>query len=456
MQKTPGPGVQFHEMFRSAVARAKLTRLATSWPVLLCLVSAILIWRCNDVLVAPELRAEDGSKVFAYFYEHREFSALFRIKAGYTPFLPNVFGYLAVRAPAKAMPYVLTIAPALLTLVTFTVLRAEAYRRYLSSDGARFALCLALAIAPIGTHFTVCHTDYSIWNALLLLLLVAILPMPRAAITAILFSLASAALIWTHPLSILALPATLLWLWRDQGLFQRALHGLLAVCQVAHVWLGTRPENAVISKGSQSIGSRLVELSTVAWNHLCHAVIRPTVFPWGPATIEFDYAISGLFALALLACAFVPKERFASRVFYAWVGYGLTASMLLIALARAERGLQSTRYYYVPKAFATIALCLLLSQILLSAVRRLAPRFGLSHAAPALAALLLFAALNHHLGRIGNYRISDPENAASVARFFSDLAEAEREHGGHCNIRLRCRKKHGDWSFAIDTRRNCE
>lgn len=456
MQKTRGTSRIFHEMFRSAAAVSRLVRLATGWPALLCVITAIIIWRCNDAFMTPELRAEDGSKVFAYFYEHREFSALFRIKAGYLPFLPNLFGYLAVRTPARAMPYFLTIAPALLTLATFSVLRASAYRRYLSSDCARFALCLALALAPIGNHFTVYHTDYSIWNALLLLLLVAILPMPRRLSSAIPFSLGIATLIWTHPLSILVMPATLLWLWRDRGISQKALHGLLAVCQVMHIWLGIRPENAVVTKGSEPAWTRVTELVAGASNHLSHGIIRPTVFPWGPDTAEFDYVVSGIFILALLACVVIPMERIATRLFYAWAGYGLVVPMMLIALARAERGLRSTRYYYVSKAFATIALFLLLSQLFFLALRALAPRSKLSHAASAAAALLLFVLLNYSMGRVTNYRIVDPENADRVAKFFADLAKAERVQGGHCNIRLSCRKTHGDWPFAIDTRHSCE
>ena len=141
---------------------SKVLRRATSWPVLLCLLSALLVWRCYGYLIAPEVRAEDGARVFAYFYAHRKFAALFRLKAGYLPFLPNLIGYLAVRLPARAAPYFLTMVPTVLALATFSVFRASGYRRYMASDALRFALCLALAIAPIGNHFTVCHTDCSI------------------------------------------------------------------------------------------------------------------------------------------------------------------------------------------------------------------------------------------------------------------------------------------------------
>ena len=274
--------------------------------------------------------------------------------------------------------------------------------------------------------------------------------MPRSRVLALLFSLAMAILIWSHPLTILALPASLLWLWRDRGGVQRALHGLLSVSQILHVWLGTRPEAAEIAKGSQPAWNRLSELAVRILNHLCRGIIRPTVFHWGPETAEFDYLISALFVVALLACAVIPKQRIATWTFYAWVGYAIAAPMMLIAFARAERGLQATRYYYVSKAFATIALCALISQILFSVARRWTP---LVKALPAAAAALLLAYLNEHRGQLV---APDPANARVVAKFFADLADAERQHDGHCGIRLSCWKKRGDWSFTIDTRADCE
>lgn len=417
---------------------------------MLCLLSALLIWRCSDYFLEPELRAEDGAKVFAYFYVHREFSTLFRFKAGYLPFLPNLIGYLSVRVPARATPYFLTIVPALLTLTTFSVLRASAYRRFIRRDGLRFVLCVVLALSPIGNFFTACHTDYSIWNALLLLMLLVVLPMPRSFGWALAFSLLVTTLIWSHPMSIVALPASLLWIGFDRGAVQRALHGLLAACQLIHVWLGTRPENAVISKSTDPIWVRLGEVAMRAINHLCRGIIRPAVLPFGPGGAEYDYAVVGLLALGLLACALIPRRRLVSRVFYAWVGYGIAAPMLVMAVARAERGLQSTRYYYVSRAFTTIALCLLISQLLFSLLRRLSRRVDL---VPVAATVLLLAYLNRHSGKL---TLANPENARSVARFFAMLAEEEAQRGGHCGIHLSCRKRHGDWSFEVDTRQSCQ
>ena len=420
---------------------------------MLCLVAAQLVWRCYGLLLHPELRAEDGAKVFAYFYAHREPMAMFRLKAGYLPLLPNVLGFLAVRLPARATPYFLTIAPTLLTLATLSVFRASAYRRYVASDALRFSVCLALALAPIGTHFTVCSTDYSIWNALLLLMLLVPQRMPRSAPGAVLFSLVAAGLIWTHPLSLLALPATLLWLWRDKGVFPRVLQGLLVLCQAAHVWLGTEPHHAAAVKGEPA-WQRLVELGPRLLHHLGRGIVAPSVFPWGSGEAASDYTIAGLFFVALLLCAVLPKERLATPSLYAWVAYGIVAPMTLIVLVRA-RDLHAARYYYVSKAFTAIALCLVLWQVLFSATRRWSPRFKFLEAVPPFAMLLYFVFMNEAMGGLQRYRQFDPENGELVAKFFFDLADAERKQGGHCNIYLRCRKRHRDWPFAVDTRSDC-
>jgi len=434
----------------------KLNRLAASWPILLISIAAILSWRCYSYLVAPELRAEDGRHIFAYFYEHRRLAALIRFKSGYIPFLPNLLGFLAVRLPARATPYFLTIVPTFLTLAVLSVQRASAYRLFLASDAHRFCLCLGLALAHIGNHFTVCHTDYSIWNALLLLMLLSLLPMPRSWPRALPFGMILVVLCWSHPLSILALPPTLLWLWRDRGVLQRGGHALVAISQLTHVWFGTEPHRAAIAKGSEPLWSQLTALAGGVLNHLCRGVLRPTIFPWGPATAEFDYALAAVFIGMVLACALLPKEPLATRAFYAWVGYGWACPMTLIAFARAERGLQSVRYHYVSKAFAAIALCLVLLQILTFLVQRWSTRFTAFGALPVLGTLLYFVAMNESVGGLSGYRLSDPENSRRIATFFSQLAEAERIQGGHCNIRLTCHKGRGDWSFAIDTRRHCD
>ena len=441
-------------MLRPGILATKFKSLATSWPALVCLIAAILVWRCSSHLLHPELRAEDGSKVFAFFYTHRALSSLLRFKAGYLPLVPNVLGFLAVRLPARATPYVLTIVPTLLALVTFSVFRASAYRRYVHSDGLRFSVCLALAIAPIGNQLTVCNTDYCIWNVLLLLLLLVILPMPRSRAWAVLFSLTSAVLIWSHPLTLLALPATLFWLWRDTGVFKRALHALLLLCQGLHVRFGTEPQRATLVK-TEPAAHRLAVLAKSIVNYICGEIIQPLVFPWGARTAGFVFALGGVFFVALVACALLRKARVAQPALYAWLGYGIWAPMALTALVRDERTVQSMRYYYVSKAFTAVALCLVLYQLLFSLTRRWAPKFRWLEVVPAVATLFYFALVNDATNGNARYQSADPANAALVARFFSDLADAERKQGGHCNINLRCRKGHGDWPFAVDTRRQC-
>ncbi|HET7541234.1 MAG TPA: hypothetical protein VFK05_15255 [Polyangiaceae bacterium] len=432
----------------------KLAKLrAWAWPLLILLITAVTVFRAYDFLRAPELRAEDGKKVFSFFYEHREWPRLFRVKAGYVPFLPNLLGLISVRLPPRATPYFLAIAPTLLAAFTASVFGAPAFRRFVPKDSVRYAVCLSFAVAPIGPMLTTSNTDYSIWNALTLLLWLVLLPLPRNKLTSVLFACALSVLIWSHPLSVVALPATLVWLWRERAWFQRCVHALLVACQGAHVWLGTRAGDASFAKGAGP-WKRLDELASVTLRQVCRDVVDH-VFPWGPNAAWFPYAMTLLIAVALLSCALLRKGRVASGVICAWLAYAIVAPTALIVFARAEHGIAASRYHYVSNTFAQAAVCLILVQLVVLVVRRLPQRTGVE-LLPALAALAYFGYLGVSTERIAAFTGANASNAQAVQRFFEQLAEEERTHGGHCGIHLRCQKHGGDWSFAIDTRGSCE
>lgn len=426
---------------------------AWSWPALLLLITVITVWRSYDFVSHPELRAEDGLKVFTFFYEHRDVSYLLHFKAGYVPLLPNLLGWLTVRLPARVMPYFMTVVPTLLAALTASVFAAPAYRRYVHRDSVRYAACLALAVAPVGPMMTTSNTDYSIWNALLLLMWLALLPMPQSKLFSVLFAVAVGVLIWTHPLSIVALPVTLIGALRERRPFQRVMQGLLGALLVAHVFYGTRPEHAAFAKGDDPL-QRIAELITGLTRHLCHDVIAHTLFPWGPDAEWFDYSVTGLFVVGLLLCALLLRPRVASLVFCLWVAYAIVVPMALVVLSREERGLTATRYHYVSGALSSVAWSIILSQLFIS-LARLLPKLRRVAWLPPLAPLAYFTYIGVTTLRYARYDDANPSNAQLVREFFSKLAEAEREQGGYCNIRLRCNKRHGDWPFGVDTRKVC-
>lgn len=427
---------------------------ALHWPLLFVTVAAIIGWRSSSYLAAPVLRAEDGSKVFEFFYEHRAVDFLLRFKAGYIPLLPNILGWLSVRLPPRLTPYLLTCAPTLLAAFTTSALGLRAFRPYVASDPLRAAVCLGLAIAPPGPMMTVSNTDYSIWNALLLVLLLALLPMPKNRLGSVAFACALGVLIWSHPLTIVALPATLLHLWRERGVFARVLHGLIAVCQGAHVWLGTHPDRAAFAKNGGPI-QRSAELVKGVLEHVCNEVVEYTVLPWRPEAAWCAYAVTALFMLGLLACALRAKTRLVSPAFCAWLAYGIVVPMALVVFSRDERGLNASRYHYVSRAFAEIGCALLLAQLIWE-LSRLVPKLPRGTLLPAACAVAYVGLTGVVSGRSAHFEEPESQNAELVRKFFADLADAQQEHGGHCNIRLRCNKRHGDWPFGVDTRKACE
>src|SRR5688500_2561757 len=127
----------------------------SAWPVrlLVLAVCALIVVRCGSLFLEPTLAAEDGKRVFAYFYENRALSEVLRWKAGYLALLPNVFGFTAVRLPIEWAPRFLTIAPAFVTVLVFTLFASRTFQVVVPSRGVRLFACLALALAPVGTYF---------------------------------------------------------------------------------------------------------------------------------------------------------------------------------------------------------------------------------------------------------------------------------------------------------------
>jgi len=49
---------------------------------LLAAITTIVAFRSRELFLAPTLSVEDGARVFAHFYDHRELSQILRFKGG--------------------------------------------------------------------------------------------------------------------------------------------------------------------------------------------------------------------------------------------------------------------------------------------------------------------------------------------------------------------------------------
>ncbi len=434
--------------------RLTLFRRVAGWSLLLGLTAAILDYRCHGYFVNPDLRAEDGKMVYSFFYEHRYWQALLRFKAGYTPLVPNALGYIAARLPPPAAPYFLAMLPATFAVAVFVVFNAAAFRRCVPSDRIRLCCCLGLALAPLGTFFLVCNTDYSIWNLLVLLLWLVAVPLPARKSLAVLLSLLLLILLWSHPISIVALPATLCWLYFEKRHFSRALQALIACAQILHVFYGTRPQGASFLLDHHSVWERTWASLVKFYGLFMHA-LSSALFPhfdtsW-PAISE---VCVGALLLALIVCVALPKQPLASRAFFAWLLYCMVVPLLLIVFVR-QSGITNPRYLYATRVFGIVALCVLSGQGLAFALDRL-PRFRrVLWMVPQLAVLGYCLSLNRP-GANAAYSQADPRNGQIIHDCLARLDRLQREHGSFCKLFVQCRKRQGDWPFTIDTRHSCD
>jgi len=434
----------------------QLTRFQrpASWIFVLGLSALILDYRCHGFFVNPDLRAEDGKMVYAFFFHSRYLRAVLRFKAGYMPLVPNLLGYVAARLPPPAAPYFLALVPASFAAAVFVVLNAVSFRRYVPSDRLRLCCCVGLALAPLANFFLVCNTDYSIWNLLVLLLWLVLVRMPESKLLALLFTILLTILVWTHPISIVALPATLCWLWVDKRLFSRLLHALVTGAQVLHVFYGARPHAASVFLKGHSVSAQ-VWASLAKFSRLLLHALSSALFPYLPAdstTLAQVCPIVLLFALAV--CAALPKKTLAERAFFVWLLYCILVPLFVVVLVRPT-GLTNPRYLYSTRVFGAVGIGLVIGHALRFCVACLARFRRLLWVVPELSMLAYFVSLNRP-GVNAAYAQPDPRNGKVIHDCLTELARLQRERGSPCGLRVQCRKGHGDWPFTIDTRLGCD
>lgn len=436
--------------------REQLTRFQriACWSLLLGVCALILDYRCHGYFVNPDLRAEDGKMVYAFFFHARYWKAILRFKAGYMPLVPNVLGYVAARLPPPAAPYFLALVPASFAAAVFTVFNTASFRRYVPSDRLRLCCCLALALAPLANFFLVCNTDYSIWNLLVLLLWLVLVRMPDSKLLALLFTVLLTVLVWTHPISIVALPATLCWLWVDRRPFSRVLHAVVAVAQGLHVFYGATPHSASVFFKGHSVSEQVWVSLEKFFRLLVHA-LSGALFPYLPADsgmLARSCPIALLLALAI--CAALPKKTLAERAFFVWLLYCTVVPLFVVVLVRPT-GLTNPRYLYSTRVFGAVGIALVAGRSLSFCIARVARFRRVLRFVPELAVLAYFVSLNRP-GVNAAYAQPDPHNGKVIRACFAELDRLQRERGSHCGLHVKCRKGRGDWPFTVDTRRDCD
>jgi hypothetical protein len=382
-----------------------------------------------------------------------------RFQAGYIPFTLNLIAYFSVRLPTRFIPYGFAWLPLGLAIITYTWLFGLRFRGWLGSDGTRAYICVLFALAPLAQYHIYANATYSIWNALVFLVLLVVTPSSPALWRNVVEWATANILVWSNPLSVLIAPILLVRLVRERRM--RFLHILTLVNLALYNALGV--EKGGIFLGLTWLESLVKVIKSLGWTFAIVAgtsfrtVFGSPIFGWAEGRFWPLIAVWAVFVTvaAVIAAKRAPRLR---RVIFV-IGYLVLVSTFVSVLGRGVSVLVplngAPRYIYLQTLALIVLFVLLLEHfVIVERLRRRLAVYG--------AIIILYLGLNIQLGHYfvttgtatrpaSLYAPSAPGNGRIVRDFFAELARLEKQNGSREGIYLKSDKP-GDWPLIADTR----
>jgi hypothetical protein len=450
-----------------------------AWIGLFLAVLGIVFLRAPEVVLAPSLLWDEGSKVFAHFYENREAAQILRFKSGYLPLIGNLIGYAAVRFPTRIIPYAFLGSAVLITGVTYCLFFARVFRRWFPSDLDRALMCLVFALAPISSSQLVIVSDYSLWNLLAALILLTVWRPSGKEGRRYLHGFVCNLLVWSHPLTIIIAPVVLWRAFKDEE--NRTFYRLLLFNLVVHQIFGVSGIITTHGLWDHSTGVSIPVsfaskfLDSCAWTvQIVGATAFRTAFgsPFFESVLrERPALLIAWSAFLVIASCLTVRNVPRTKSLLAFLAYLILSLTFLSCFLRYE-DVHNEPIRFVsdaPRYIYLQSLCfLLLFGTLLTAGWELArskvvdqnlvQRFRRLAFLPLGALICHYYVLNTQFGhylvrntqRASPYYDPDPQNGIIVREFFSKLADAEQARGSRREIQLTAQKIN-DWPITIDT-----
>jgi hypothetical protein len=452
----PGTDDRHHDASESSRPRP------WQWVALTCAIAFVIFARSPDVLLLPSLEAEDGAYVFQHFYTARDAAEIMRFKSGYVPLIANLIAYMSVRLPTRTIPYGLAWIPFAITLAAYTRLFGASFREWIGPASTRALVCVLFALAPLGQWHLLAHTDYSIWNTFLLLILLTVTPRsPKRWRTYVGWTVANL-LVWSHPLTILVAPIVAIRLVREAELRLIAAGTLLNLA--VHQFLGTEPTGIFAGLSWIACVAKISNAALATITIVCGTAFRAAFGPVASAWTEVHrIAIPVAWTLFVVAgVAFTCWKSRRLRPVVALLSYfvlsvGFFSVLVRDSLVAPQLNL-APRYIYLP-SLAFVLVFVLIGDFWLrryeSAARVRAVAFGV--------VVLWYGALNAQLGHyfVANSAATRPaegawspyvqaheENGRIIRDFFAELAEIEARTGTREGIVLVADKRN-DWPIRL-------
>jgi hypothetical protein len=204
-------------------------------------VALVLFAKAPHLYLRPSLIYEDGRDLFSFYFEHREPESILRSYNGYVSLVPNIVGYCAAWMPLRWLPRTYSFCALFCNSLAFGLFCTNRFRAIVPSDRARAAICLFLAVMPLGDFAVLTAAMYLLWPLLLILLLTLLVPFGGGPAQRIGVFVGLALCICSHPLSIVAMPLLVFNCLRYPDGRERAMNLSLLVVLVIYLAFGTSP-----------------------------------------------------------------------------------------------------------------------------------------------------------------------------------------------------------------------
>ena len=415
-------------LVREPTAAPSLSRSGTGI-ILYLVILSLLAARCYSAIVAPALEFEDGPIMLGYFFHNGEPSAVFRHYAGYASVFQNAIAWLAAKGPLPLVPYIFAVVSLAITASCPFICSREWFSWWIPREADRTLIALVIAMWPLGDQLLITNLNYLQWNLLFLLLLMLFATLPTSPIKLATYCAVLVVCVFSHPLSLFALPLCIARLILARNLQQRMCLAIIVIAILVYqaVFVDRVVDVAVAMSGlfSSTYFAAKVFLSRVVFELAfgTHATLALTSkgYSYWLFTVGVGFAIV-LGALVVSARKGRPERAWLVVLSVIALCLGMLWATTVVRYTGQEAHYyvdtaMAQRYFYVPKlAIAFVFLSL--------AVRAISPWLTRKSATTRVAIVTLLAgyvvALN--LDNRGLYWTTSQEGAR-VAAFLDVVQE---------------------------------
>jgi hypothetical protein len=389
-----------------------------------------LAWAWRGLHYAA-LPYEDGSILLQRYYQELSPSSWLDTYAGYVSVLPNVLGSLVCRLPVQSIPRAMALTAWLLMFLAVTRFLRRGFGA-VAPVRVRAVACASLACLPIGDAMMSTMLMTAQFSLLLWLYLVVLYPRPASGIGKWLDCVLVALLTWSHPLTVLALPLSLLRLREPRARAMAATHVLAAASYL--IW-GRQP-------GTEFLWSQLwtqalpLLLVRVGFDPFFGSTTKAWLWEAAQAWLAFIAGATILTLLVLGCRAAWPRWHRPTRGFLlAFAGLVLANAAATLLTRRGDFAADMWGHRYVFIACAGLVFAVVLA----ARTRWSIARIGIG--------LAVWVAW---LSCADRYRYRVPRVAPEFRAFVSQLVAEEQRLGDRRGVSARLQRP--DWPIEITPR----